>query len=130
VGQQFVVVNSDPTTHNTHPTPKANAEWNQSQSPGGAPLTHSFKRGEVFFPFKCNQHPWEKAWLGVFDHPFFAITDADGNYRIEGLPPGQYAVVAWHELFGEKTLDLTVFAGELRDASFTFDVERDSEKPK
>jgi plastocyanin len=130
VGQQLVVVNSDVTTHNTHPTPKVNPEWNRSQSAGGDPITSSFKRSEVFIPFKCNQHPWEKAYVGVFDHPFFAITDADGNYRIEGLPPGQYTVVAWHELFGEKTLDLTFVAGELRDASFTFDAEQDVSIPR
>lgn len=122
VGQLLTIVNGDPTTHNTHPTPKINAEWNQSQSPGGTPITKSFKHGEVFIPFKCNQHPWEKAYVGVFDHPFFAISDELGTYRIEGLPPGQYTVVAWHESFGEKTVEITLVPGEARDISFTFDI--------
>ena len=125
-GQLLTVLNSDPTTHNTHPTLKINAEWNQSQPPGGTPLTISFKHGEVFIPFKDNQHPWERAYVGVLDHPFFAISDEFGNYRIEGLPPGQYTVVAWHESFGEKTVEITFVAGEARDISFTFDAGRDS----
>jgi len=127
VGQVLTVLNSDPTTHNTHPTPKINEEWNQSQPPGGTPLTISFKHREVFIPLKDNQHPWEKAYVGVFDHPFFTISDEFGNYRIEGLPPGQYTVVAWHESFGEKTVEITFVAGEARDVSFTFDAGRDSQ---
>lgn len=122
VGQLLTIVNGDPTTHNTHPTPKINGEWNQSQPSGGTPITKSFKHGEMFIPFKCNQHPWEKAYVGVFDHPFFAISDEFGNYRIEGLPPGQYTVVAWHERFAEKTIEITFVPGEARDISFSFDV--------
>jgi len=130
VGQQLVVINSDQTTHNSHRYSKINPQWNQSQPAGGDPITSSFKHSEFFIPFKCNQHPWEKAYVGVFDHPFFAITDADGNYLIEGLPPGQYTVVAWHELLGEKTLDRTFVTGELSDASFTFDAEQDVRIPR
>ena len=111
-GQVLTVLNSDPTTHNTHPTPRSNPDWNQSQPFGGTPLTVSFRHSELFIPFKDNQHPWEKAYVGVFDHPFFAISDEFGNYRIEGLPPGQYTVVAWHESLREKTVELTFVAGE------------------
>lgn len=130
VGQLLTVINSDSTTHNTHPTPKANSEWNQSQPAGGEPITTSFKRSEVFFPFKDNQHPWEKAYVGVFDHPFFAITDEDGNFSMDGLPPGDYTIVAWHELYGEKTMELTLIPAEARHVSFSFDVEQDKRKWK
>ena len=125
-GQLLTIVNSDPTQHNTHPTPKMNPEWNQTQPEGGPPLTKTFKHAETFIPFKCNQHPWEKAYVGVFDHPFFAISDESGNYRMEGLPPGHYTVVAWHERFGEKTVDVQLVAGEARAVSFDFDAEKDS----
>jgi hypothetical protein len=125
VGQTLTVLNSDPTQHNTHPVPKLNAEWNQSQPSGGTPIVTSFKHQELFIPFKDNQHPWEKAYVGVFDHPFFAISDEFGNYRIEGLPPGQYTVVAWHESFGEKTVEITFVPGEARDISFNFDAAQD-----
>jgi hypothetical protein len=120
VGQQLTILNNDPTTHNTHPTPKINADWNQSQPPRGEPIIESFLHSELFIPFKDNQHPWEKAYVSVFDHPFFAVSDEFGNYQIEGLPPGKYTVVAWHEVLGEKAIEMTLGAGEARDISFSF----------
>jgi len=120
VGQPLVILNSDTTMHNTHPQPQKNPEWNQTQPPGTPPLVHTFKRPEKLIPFKCNQHPWEKAFLAVFDHPFFALSDQRGTFRIQGLPPGQYKVVAWHERFGEKTIDITFLPGEARDLTFDF----------
>ncbi len=121
VGQPLMILNSDPTHHNTHPNPKNNVEWNQTQSPGAAAIIKTFDRPETFIPLKDNQHPWEKAYVGVFSHPFFAVSDENGNYRIEGLPTGQYTVVAWHERLGEKTVEVTFIPGEARDLSFTFD---------
>ncbi|MFZ0061642.1 MAG: carboxypeptidase regulatory-like domain-containing protein [Pyrinomonadaceae bacterium] len=120
VGQSLSIVNSDETQHNTHPTPRANAEWSQTQVGGGPPIIKTFQNAEAAIPFKDNQHPWEKAYVGVFTHPFFAVTDMDGNYRIDGLPPGSYKVTAWHERLGEKVFDLVVAPGESRYVEFTF----------
>jgi hypothetical protein len=120
VGQLLTIPNLDPTHHNTHPTPKDNREWNQTQAPGAAAIAKSFEKPEII-PFKCNQHPWEKAYVGVFSHPFFAVSDESGNYRIVGLPPGRYAVVAWHERLGEQTVDVTFIPDEERELSFTFE---------
>ncbi len=122
VGQPLTILNSDPTYHNTHTTPKSNLEWNQTQSPGSPPLKKTFDQPD-FMPFKDNQHPWEEAYVGVFAHPFFAISDGSGNYRIEGVPPGRYTVVVRHETLGEKTVDITLVPGEARDLSFSFDAE-------
>jgi hypothetical protein len=123
VDQPLTVLNSDPTVHNTHPSPRINKERNQSQPPGSTPIYFAFDHAEFYVPFRDNQHPWEKAYVGVFDHPFFAVSDELGNYRIEGLPPGQYTVVAWHERFGEQTTEVTVVPGEARDLSFIFDAK-------
>jgi hypothetical protein len=122
VGQSLRLLNSDRTFHNTHPNPKFNSEWNMSQPDGGDPIVKTFARPEII-PFRDNMHPWEKAYVGVFDHPFFAVSDEFGNYRIEGLPPGQYTLVAWHERFGEKTVEITFVPGEARDLSFNFEAE-------
>jgi carboxypeptidase family protein len=119
-GQVLNVLNSDPTAHNTHPMTKLNPEWNMSQAPGGEAIVKRFDRPETFIPFRCNQHPWEKAYLGVFSHPFFAITDRNGAYKIEGLPPGNYTLTAWHERFGEKTATLTVSSRETTVEDFDF----------
>ena len=120
VGQTLAISNEDPTQHNTHPNPRDNAEWNQSQASGSPPILKSFKRAEVFIPFKDNQHPWEKAYVGVFSHPFFAVSDENGYYLINGLPPGHYSLVAWHERFGEKTVEITIMPNEVRSIGFTF----------
>ncbi len=45
----------------------------------------------------CDQHPWAKAWVAVFDHPYFAVTGTDGAFKIDSLPPGAYHVRIWHE---------------------------------
>ena len=118
--QTLKVLNSDLTTHNTHPTPKNNREWNQSQPPGPTAIEERFAMPELFIPFKDNQHPWEKAYVGVFSHPFFSVSGTDGSYKISGLPPGQYTVVAWHEKLGEQTIDLFLAGSEQRNLDFRF----------
>jgi plastocyanin len=93
-GQTVQVKNSDQTTHNIHPSPKDNKEWNESQPPGAAPLEKNFARQEVLIPVKCNQHPWMKMYIGVVKNPYFAVTDADGKFTIKDLPPGDYTLTA------------------------------------
>ncbi len=100
-GQPIKILNDDKTTHNIHPSPKDNKEWNESQPPGAAPLDKSFARQEVLLPVKCNQHPWMKMYIGVVKSPFFAVTDKDGKYTIKGLPPGDYTLAFVQEKYGE-----------------------------
>jgi len=118
--QTLKILNSDPTTHNTHPIPKNNREWNQSQPPGAAAIEKRFASPELFIPIKDNQHPWEKAYVGVFSHPFFSVSGTDGSYNISGLPPDQYTVVAWHEKLGEQTVDVFLAGSEQKSLDFTF----------
>jgi plastocyanin len=99
-GQTLSVVNDDPTTHNIHPVPKDNREWNESQPPGSAPISQSFARPEVPIPVKCNVHPWMKAYIGVFANPYYQVTGKDGAFDLKNLPPGTYTIVAWQELYG------------------------------
>jgi hypothetical protein len=117
----FKVTNSDQTTHNVHPSPKGNEEWNQSQSGGAPPIVKKFTRPEILIPVKCNQHPWMKSYVGVMRLPFFAVSGADGKFEIKGLPPGTYTVVAWHEKFGEKTQTVTIGAKESKTQDFSYD---------
>jgi Carboxypeptidase regulatory-like domain len=124
VGQPFSIVNADSTHHNTHPTPRLNPEWNQTQPPGAPPLRKAFHRPEVLIPFKCNQHPWERAYVAVMDHPFFAVSDTLGNYEIRGLPHGTYTLVVWHEQLGEQEVEITLVAGETRRVDFTFEAKK------
>lgn len=123
-GQRLSIASSDDTHHNTHPTPKLNPEWNQTQPPQAQPITKTFTRAEVMIPVKDNQHPWEKAYIGVLDHPFFAVTDEFGNYEIRGLPPGTYKLSVWHEKLGEQEVEIKVAAGETRTVDFILDAPK------
>ena len=128
LGQSLLVANNDPTHHNTHPTPRINQEWNQTQPPHSPPLVKTFKHEEAVIPFKCNQHPWEKAFVAVMNHPFFAVTNELGSYEISGLPPGTYKLVGWHEAFDEQELEVTLAPGETRRVDFIFDLENGLKK--
>ncbi|HET9529175.1 MAG TPA: carboxypeptidase regulatory-like domain-containing protein [Blastocatellia bacterium] len=119
-GQTFRVTNSDKATHNVHPTPKSNPEWNLSQPPGAAPIERKFNRPETLIPVKCNQHPWMKAYVGVLAHPFQTVSAKDGSYTIKGVPPGSYTLVAWHESMGEQKQNITVNANGTVTQDFTF----------
>lgn len=120
VGQTLNILTKDPTTHNIHPMPKDNREWNVSQPPSAPPIEQKFTRAEVMIPVKCNQHPWMKAYVGVTKHPFFAVTGSDGTFTIKGLPPGEYTVEAWTATFGAQEQKVTVGAKETKTLDFTF----------
>ena len=74
-GRPSQIKNDDPTTHNIHPTPKDNREWNESQPPSSPAIEKNFAREEIMLPVKCNQHPWMKMYINVVKSPFFAVTD-------------------------------------------------------
>src|SRR5207244_8879880 len=120
VDQTLQVVSSDATTHNIHPQPKDNREWNESQAPGAAPLDKKFARGEVMIPVKCNQHPWMRAYIGVVKNPLYAVTGSDGSFTIKGVPPGDYTIEAWTATFGTQDQKVTVAPKETKTVDFSF----------
>ena len=94
VGQTLDIVSEDPTLHNIHAMPMANQEFNFGQAVPGVKMQHVFSTKEVMVPFKCDVHRWMNAFVGVVDHPFFAVTGTDGAFSLNGLPPGTYTVAA------------------------------------
>jgi hypothetical protein len=106
--QPLDIKNSDPVAHNIHPMPKNNREWNEEQPPGSTPAEHKFARREVMIPVKCNIHNWMRAYIGVMEHPYFAVTGADGTFEWHDVPPGEYTIAVWHEKLGEQTLKMHV----------------------
>ena len=119
-GQTLEVKNNDQTTHNIHPMPKDNREWNKSQPPGAAPIDDSFARSELAIPVKCNVHPWMKSYIFVFKNPYYAVTKKDGKFTIDNLPPGTYTVEAWQEKYGTTSQSVTIGPKESKTVSFTF----------
>ncbi|MBI1357116.1 MAG: hypothetical protein GC160_22475 [Acidobacteria bacterium] len=112
VGQTLSVTNSDPTLHNVHPLPRVNPEWNKSQAAGAGAIEEKFPKQELMIPVKCNIHPWMRSYISVIEHPFFAVTGADGSFEITGLPPGEYTIEAVHERLGNQETTVKVGDGE------------------
>ena len=98
-GQKIRIKNSDPILHNidAKPVVPGNEEFNIAQSSQGQVNEKTFAKPEVLVRIKCDVHPWMFAFIGVRDNPYFAITDADGNFKIPNLPPGDYTLTAYHQ---------------------------------
>ena len=120
VGQTLEILSSDDTLHNVHAIPQQNREFNMAHQLAGIKHTHVFSTKEVMIPFKCDVHKWMNAFVGVLDHPFYAVTTGNGRFELKGLPPGTYTVEAWHEKLGTQTQMVTIGDKQTSDISFTF----------
>ena len=119
VNQEIKITNEDQTSHNIHPLPKLNREWNRSQPPGTPPITEKYDKYEIF-PVKCNVHPWMHGNFAVLKNSHFAVTGDGGAFALANLPPGKYTITAWHESYGEQTQDVTISGSETKTISFVF----------
>jgi plastocyanin len=119
-GQPFKVLNSDGLLHNVHALPKVNKQFNMAMPANRTEAETKFDKAEGIFTIKCDVHPWMNAFLGVFSHPFFAVTKPDGSFSIAGLPAGSYEIEAWHEKLGTKTGKVTVGADGSGKVDFSF----------
>jgi plastocyanin len=119
-GQKLDVANDDQTTHNVFMMSQNNQPSNRSSLPGSAPVVESLNVPELAIPMKCNVHPWMKGYVFVFDHPYFAVTQADGKFELKGVPPGTYTLVAWHELYGSMQQTVTVTTPGASGGDFEF----------
>jgi plastocyanin len=121
-GQPIEIVNSDETMHNVHAMPNVNREFNFGQHLKGMKNTEVFTVREIMVPFTCNVHPWMKAYAGIVDHPYFAVTSEGGKFELKNLPAGTYTVEAWHEKLPAQTQTVTIGEKETKPISFTFKV--------
>ena len=117
-GQELLIKNSDPTLHNIHSMPKVNKEFNFAMPKVVKEKKSTFEKSEDPFYIKCDVHPWMKSYISVFEHPYFAVTNDTGYFKIENIPPGTYEIIAWQEKFKDKetkewkTLNETVTVNE------------------
>jgi plastocyanin len=99
-------LNSDRLLHNLHSRSTVNPSFNRTQ-PRGRTIPMRFASPE-FIRIDCDLHSWMRGWVVVADHPFYAITDARGQFHLGDLPPGEYTLKTWHESLGETTRTVTV----------------------
>ena len=125
LGQELVIRSSDSTAHSVRFKSKLNGDWNMTQ-PGKGDVSprEKFRKPEVGTSlFKCDIHPWMEARVGIFDHPFFGLSKADGTFQIPtaGLPAGKHEVWARHEKYGDSRLkDVEVKAGKKVSVTLNF----------
>ena len=133
VGQKVRIKNSDAVMHNVHAMPKTdgNDEFNFAEPSQGdvneTKWIDAIKKPEVMVKIKCDVHQWMFAYAAVRPDPYFAVSDADGNFKIKDVPPGKYTVTAYHlKAHGAKpgeTQEVTVADGPAT-ANFTVEVPK------
>lgn len=124
-GQKLVIRNSDPVLHNINTSAAAvsSHRFNIAQPTKGQENPKVFDQPELPLKFMCNVHNWMFAYAGIFDHPYYAVTDKDGKFTLPAtLPAGKYTVVAKHMKAGETTQEVTVGDGDKKTVDFTLQV--------
>jgi plastocyanin len=117
-GQPIDILNNDGILHNIHTFPKANPPINKAQPKFKKVMTEKFDKPDLV-QIKCDVHTWMNGWVIVAGHPYYALSDAAGSFRIADVPAGTYTVEYWHEKLGKQTKQVTVPA----TGSVTADLE-------
>jgi plastocyanin len=119
VGQVLRVKNSDNLLHNVHSSSSKRNSFNAGQPQAG--ISSDFKLSdEEMLKIGCDVHRWMTAWLGVVDHPYFAVSDASGSFTIANVPAGKRTISVWHEKFGTLTKSVDVKAGAPATVDFEY----------
>ena len=106
VGGTVEFLNTDRLLHNLHSNSTGNPIFNRTQ-PRGRTIPIVFTKPEIV-RVDCDLHPWMRAWMVVAEHPFYAVTDARGDFVLDNVPPGAYTLQLWQESLGAMTQDVTV----------------------
>jgi hypothetical protein len=99
-GQVLIGKNSSQLAHNMKWTGGDDNPGDNKLIPAGGKIDIELKASPRPVIVECNIHPWMKGWVRVFNHPYFAVTDADGKFEIKNAPAGKYNIVIWQEGVG------------------------------
>lgn len=130
-GQTVKVLSDDSVAHNTHTYPNKNQGVNSGVAPGDriGLLEFVYRKSEAQpLSVKCDYHTWMTAYHLPLDHPFAAVTDADGGFTITDLPAGKHTFVVWHEAvdgnFVERKLVVDIQPGAATDMQIELSADR------
>lgn len=101
-GQDIVIKNSAPISHNAWWVSVKNGEFNPIITSKGEHVVKNLVAEPGMITVKCSMHKWMNAWVRVFDHPYFALTNDDGNFEIAKAPVSgpRARLYAWQESAG------------------------------
>jgi plastocyanin len=116
-GSNVKINNDDGILHNIHTYSTKNPPINRAQPKFKKTIEEKFGQPEVI-KVTCDAHGWMQGWFVSQDNPYYAKTDADGNFKLTDVPAGEYEVKVWHGKLGEKTQKVTVPAGGDAKANF------------
>jgi plastocyanin len=106
VGGTVEFLNSDRLLHNIHTVSRDNPRYNRTQ-PKGRTIPLAFPRPEIVH-VTCDLHSWMHAWVVVMDHPFYAVTNANGEFVLPNVPPGRHKLQVWQETLGGTSREVVV----------------------
>lgn len=115
VGTTVDFLNSDAVNHNVFSPDKCADRMNLGTWPQGETRSYTFKK-ECAATLLCNLHPEMEAWIVAVPTPYFAVTGADGSYRIDDVPEASVTVKVWHPTL--KAKQKTVAVSGATEASF------------
>ena len=131
-GEQFFTGNRDGILHNIHTRGETNRPINKAQ-PGFVEKLSMTLRYPGIVRVECDVHDWMRAWIVVAAHPYYAVTESDGSFALEAVPPGTYTLQVWHEHLGTLSREVTVLAGAEAKVDLEYPpgrvAEPDPEKP-
>lgn len=120
VDQPLKFLNSDALAHNVHGFAQTAKAWNVSLSVKGMSRAVKVDKPEAMIEVKCDIHPWMRAYVGAFSHPYFAVSGTDGSFTLRNLPPGEYTLETWHERFGTRSEKVSLGAKETKEVEVKF----------
>lgn len=120
LGQPIEILNADATLHNVHAYAGSKGLFNVAQPPGSQPVVKPSPSTPGPVRLKCDIHRWMVAWVVYAQSPFFTVTDRDGRFRLDGLPPGTWELEYWHESLGTRTIPVEVKDGIASVVTFQY----------
>jgi len=118
-GGTLRIVSDDMLAHNVHSVSLKNP-FNFTEGKAGASRDMKLTGPDVMMRIVCDIHSWMVSYVGVETHPFYAVSGADGSFKIANVPPGKQTVRVWHEKFGQLTKTVNVSAGGTATVDFAY----------
>ena len=117
-GAEAEILNNDGVLHNIHTFATANPSINKAQPKFKKVMTEKFGDKPEIIKIQCDAHSWMSGWAVVMGHPYYAVTDGKGAFKLDNVPPGKHTVEVWHETLGKTTKEVEVKAGAPTKVTF------------